>query len=85
MAPEIGGIGFMLSKAVFFGVVPTVGASGVPMTAEFADAMHQEPIVETSNLAPSILQDIAASPSTLRNYRNLTATMYGGGSLPSNA
>ena len=85
VTPQIAGIDFMLPKAVFFGVVPIVGASGVPMTAEFADAVHREPIVETSILAPSILQDIAASPSYLRNLRNLNATMYGGGPLPSNA
>ena len=48
VAPQIAGTDFMLPKAVFFGVVPIIGASGGPMTAEFADAMHEELIVETS-------------------------------------
>jgi thioester reductase-like protein len=75
----------MLPKALFHGLVPILGPSGTPVNAEFVDAMHRVNLVEISIIAPSILQDIAASPEFLKNLGRLSATLYGGGPLPSSA
>lgn len=75
----------MLPKALFHGLVPILGPSGIPVNAEFVDAMHRSNLVETSIVAPSVLQDLAASPMFLDNLRRLSAVMYGGGPLPSSA
>ena len=72
----------MLSKALFHGLVPILGPSGTPVNAEFVDAMHRLNLVEISIIAPSVLQDIAASPISLDNLGRLSAIMYGGGPLP---
>lgn len=75
----------MLPKALFHGLVPILGPSGTPVNAEFVDAMHRLDLVEISIIAPSVLQDLAASPMFLENLGRLGAVMYGGGPLPSSA
>lgn len=59
--------------------------AGVPITAELVDAMHRLDIVEVGVLAPSVLHEIAFSPSLLQNLRRLNAVIYGGGPLPREA
>ncbi|KAL8650328.1 MAG: hypothetical protein Q9226_005189 [Calogaya cf. arnoldii] len=82
---HIAGIDYMLPKAFYQGIVPVLSPPGAPVTAELVDAMHQLDLVEISVVAPSILQDIASSPSLLENLRRLSATIYGGGPLPPSA
>ncbi|KAL9579715.1 MAG: hypothetical protein Q9212_004940 [Teloschistes hypoglaucus] len=78
---HIAGIDNVLVKAVFQDVIPILGHPGVPVTADFVDAMHQVAMVEMSVVAPSILQDIVASPALSENLSCLDAICYGGGSL----
>ncbi|KAL8783658.1 MAG: hypothetical protein Q9195_009318 [Heterodermia aff. obscurata] len=79
---HIAGIDFMLSKALFNGIIPVLGPSG-PLTAEVADAMHQVKMIEISVLVPSIIQDLASSQSWLDNLCQMKAIIYGGGPLGS--
>lgn len=74
----------MLSKAVFHGVVPILPPQG-PVTAELVDTMHQEQLVEISFVAPSIIQDMVAYPSSLENLRRVSAILTGGGPLSQGA
>ena len=57
----------------------------VPITAELVDSMHRLDIVQVSVLAPSVLHEIAFSPSLLQNLRRLKAVIFGGGPLPREA
>ena len=57
----------------------------VPVTAELMDSMHRLDMVEVSVVAPSILHEIALSPTLLNGLRRLRAVVYGGGSLPREA
>ncbi|KAL8638538.1 MAG: hypothetical protein Q9228_004312 [Teloschistes exilis] len=82
---HIAGIDIALVKAVFNDVIPILGYPGVPVTADYVDAMHQVDMVEMSIVAPSTLQDIVASPAFSRNLSRLDAIWYGGGPLPSSA
>ncbi|KAL9583368.1 MAG: hypothetical protein Q9203_005113 [Teloschistes exilis] len=82
---HIAGIDIALVKAVFNDVIPVLGYPGVPVTADYVDAMHQVDMVEMSIVAPSTLQDIVASPAFSRNLSRLDAIWYGGGPLPSSA
>ena len=59
----------MLAKALYHGIVPVLGPTGQPMTAELVDAMHQLELVEISLVVPSLLQDLALSPVALENTR----------------
>lgn len=82
---QIAGIDFILVKAVFQELVPILGPPGLPVTADLVDSIHQLDMVEMSVVAPSVLQDITASPSFLENLRCLSAVLYSGGPLPTAA
>lgn len=82
---QIAGIDIALVKAVFHDLIPVLGYPGLPVTADYVDAMHQVDLVEMSIVAPSVLQDIVTSPAFSRNLSRLDAIWYGGGPLPSSA
>lgn len=82
---QVAGIDFIVVKAYFYGVVPVLPPSNVPITAELVDSIHQLDIVQVSILAPSVLHEISFSPSLLQNLRRVNAVIYGGGPLPREA
>lgn len=84
-ASQVAGIGFIVVKPYFYGVVPAIPPPNVPITAELVDAIHQHDIVQVSMLDPSVLQEIAFLPALLQNLRRLNAVIYGGGPLPREA
>ena len=53
----------------------------VPMTAELADAIHVHGNVHANLLAPSLLEEIARSPSYCENVSKLRWVAYAGGPL----
>ena len=65
--------------------MPVLPPSNAPITAELVDSIHQLDIVQVSVLAPSVLHEIAFSPSLLQNLRHVNAVIYGGGPLPREA
>lgn len=82
---HIAGINYMLSKPFYYGVIPVLAPPSIPVTAQLADAMHNLHFIECSIVAPSILQELAETPSYLRNLRRLSCVMYGGGPLAKGA
>ena len=75
----------MLAKALYYGLVPVLAPSNTPMNAELVDLMHRFDLVECSVVAPSILQEIAKTPSYLKSLQTLDVIAYGGGPLPREA
>ena len=55
--------------------------SNIPVTAQLADVMHNLDFIECSIVAPSVLQELAETPSYLDSLRRLSCIMYGGGPL----
>ena len=82
---KIAGINYMLSKPFYYGVIPVLAPPNIPVTAQLADAMHNLDFIECSIVAPSILQEIAETPSYLGSLRRLRCIMYGGGPLAKGA
>ncbi|CAF9913655.1 MAG: hypothetical protein ALECFALPRED_008933 [Alectoria fallacina] len=78
---HIAGIDFILAKPFYYGVIPVLAPSNIPVTAQLADVMHNLDFIECSIVAPSVLQELAETPSYLDSLRRLSCIMYGGGPL----
>ncbi|KAI9820172.1 MAG: putative NRPS-like protein biosynthetic cluster [Pycnora praestabilis] len=77
-----GGIAILAGITIIQGSIAVFGPADTPMTPDLANSMHVHGSVEASCLPPSIVEDIAKTPSFLNNVGKLKFILFGSGPLP---
>ena len=75
------GIFLLATFPVYYGIIPVMPPPDRPMSADLANSMHLHANLDGTFVPPSVLEDIAQTPSYLKNLENIIAC-FGGGPLP---